>query len=71
MSVWHITGGRRLSGTVEVQGAKNAVLPIMAASVLTPGVTRLENAPELSDVDVTMRILRGLGCAVEREGDAP
>ena len=70
MSVWHITGGRRLSGTVEVQGAKNAVLPIMAASVLTPGVTRLENVPELSDVDVTMRILRGLGCAVEREGDA-
>ena len=70
MSVWHITGGRRLSGAVEVQGAKNAVLPIMAASVLTPGVTRLENVPELSDVDVTMRILRGLGCAVEREGDA-
>ena len=69
MSVWHIEGGRRLSGSVAVQGAKNAVLPIMAASVLAPGETELTNVPELRDVDATIRILRGLGCAVERSGD--
>ena len=68
MSVWHISGGRPLRGRVAVQGAKNAVLPIMAASVLFPGVTRLTNVPELRDVDATVRILRRIGCAVERSG---
>lgn len=47
MSVWHVNGGNRLSGSVTVQGAKNAVLPIMAASVLAPGETELLNVPEL------------------------
>ena len=70
MSVWHIAGGNRLSGSVTVQGAKNAVLPIMAASVLAPGETELLNVPTLRDVNTTIRILRGLGCTVEREGDA-
>lgn len=70
MSVWHIAGGNRLSGSVTVQGAKNAVLPIMAASVLAPGETELLNVPTLRDVNTTIRILRGLGCSVEREGDA-
>ncbi len=70
MSVWHIAGGNRLSGSVTVQGAKNAVPPIMAASVLAPGETELLNVPTLRDVNTTIRILRGLGCSVEREGDA-
>lgn len=70
MSVWHIAGGNRLSGSVTVQGAKNAVLPIMAASVLAPGETELLNVPTLRDVNTTIRILRGLGSSVEREGDA-
>lgn len=70
MSVWHVTGGRRLEGSVTVQGAKNAALPIMAASVLAPCETELLNVPLLKDVDTTVRILRGLGCAVSREGDA-
>ena len=70
MSVWRVSGGRRLEGSVTVQGAKNAVLPIMAASVLSPCETELLNVPSLRDVDATIRILRGLGCAVEREGDA-
>ena len=70
MSVWHIAGGNRLSGSVTVQGAKNAVLPIMAASVLAPGETELLNVPTLRDVNTTIRILRGLGRPVEREGDA-
>ena len=70
MSVWHISGGRRLSGSLAVQGAKNAVLPIMAASVLAPGQIELLNVPELRDVDTTVRILRTLGWGVESEGPA-
>ena len=68
MKIWHITGGRRLSGTLRVQGAKNAVLPIMAASVVKGAETELDGVPDLRDVDATLRILRHLGCAAERDG---
>ena len=70
MSVWHVTGGRRLEGSATVQGAKNAALPIMAASILAPCETELLNVPLLRDVDTTVRILRGLGCEVHRDGDS-
>ena len=63
-----ITGGRPLSGEITVQGAKNAVLPILAAAFLFPGVSILHNCPLISDVDVTLEILRTLGCHVTREG---
>ena len=66
MDIWHIRGGRRLCGTASVQGAKNAVLPILAASVLTGCETRLSNCPDLMDVDGSVDILRCLGCRVER-----
>ena len=68
MNIWHITGGSRLDGELSVQGAKNAVLPIMAASVVTAAETELDGVPDLRDVDATLRILRHLGCAAEREG---
>ena len=63
-----ITGGRRLCGTVDVQGAKNSALPIMAASLLVQGETVLQNCPDIRDVDAAMRILRHLGCTAERIG---
>ncbi|MBQ9045087.1 MAG: UDP-N-acetylglucosamine 1-carboxyvinyltransferase [Oscillospiraceae bacterium] len=66
MNIWHITGGERLEGALRVQGAKNAVLPIMAASVVTPAETELEDVPELRDVEATLHILRHLGCTAER-----
>ena len=69
MSIWHINGGNTLTGSTSVQGAKNAVLPIMAASVLTGCETELLNVPELRDVDTTLRILQHLGCTAERDGD--
>ena len=69
MNIWHISGGNRLEGTVRVQGAKNAVLPIMAASVAVGAETELHGVPELRDVEATLRILRHLGCAAERAGD--
>jgi len=64
-----IGGGRRLSGRVRVHGAKNAVLPIMAASVLAGDKCRIYDCPLLSDVRHTINILRELGCRVSLEGD--
>lgn len=70
MTIWHIDGERPLSGSVPVQGAKNAVLPILAASVLAPCETELLHVPQLRDVDTTLRILEHLGCKTARAGDA-
>lgn len=69
MSIIRIDGGRRLYGSVSVHGAKNSVLPIMAASLLACGETVLHNCPNLSDVDAAIRILVHLGCTVNREGE--
>ena len=68
MSIISIQGGRRLEGSLAVQGAKNSVLPILAASILHPGRTRLRNCPRLSDVEASIRILRHLGCQTVWEG---
>ncbi|MCL2342498.1 MAG: UDP-N-acetylglucosamine 1-carboxyvinyltransferase, partial [Firmicutes bacterium] len=70
MAIWRIQGGSPLSGSVRIHGAKNAVLPIMAASILYGCEVELLNVPKLRDVDASVAILRRLGCAVEREGDA-
>ena len=63
-----IQGGRRLTGSVAVGGAKNAALPIMAAARLAPGTHRLHNIPFLRDVATMERLLIHLGCEVERNG---
>ncbi len=62
MSVIHIHGLYRLEGEVEIQGSKNAVLPVMAASVLHKGTVRISNVPEIQDVFCMMEILKLLGC---------
>ncbi len=69
MSIWHVTGGRPLRGSVRVQGSKNAVLPVIAASLLCPNETELLNCPQLSDVDAAVDILRYLGCSADRKDD--
>ena len=61
-----ILGGRPLSGSVAISGAKNAVLPLLAATAAQPGRFRLEHCPRLTDVDATADILTHLGCAVHR-----
>ncbi len=66
---FHITGGRPLNGSVRVSGAKNAALKMMAASVLTGEQLRLENVPEILDIEVLRDTLRDLGVKVEREAD--
>lgn len=64
----YIEGGRKISGEIKVHGAKNSVLPILAATLLTGGVTRLTNCPALSDVYASCRILTSLGCKCRRDG---
>ncbi len=64
-----ITGGKPLCGSICVQGSKNAVLPSLAATILNKGTTVLHNCPNLSDVKVTLEILKFLGCKIKREND--
>ena len=64
-----IQGSRRIGGEMNIQGAKNSVLPLMAASVLCGGIVNIGNCPAISDRYAAMRILNHLGCtACERDG---
>lgn len=68
MSKIIIKGGNRLCGRVAVHGAKNSVLPIMAATVICNGVNVIHNCPEISDVETSIKILTHLGCVCSRQG---
>jgi len=68
MSVIKINGGRELSGSVRTHGAKNAVLPIIAASIIAGGETAIHNCPNLSDVGAAVKILNHLGCRAAVQG---
>lgn len=70
MSQLLVRGGRPLHGEVTIQGAKNSVLPILAATVLTGDRVVLRGCPRLRDVDASIRILQSLGCRAQWEGDA-
>jgi UDP-N-acetylglucosamine 1-carboxyvinyltransferase len=60
-----IEGGRQLKGTVQISGAKNAVLPIMAATLLAPGEFTIKKVPDLRDVKTMAHLLRIIGAQVE------
>ena len=64
-----IEGGVPLRGEVEVSGAKNAVLPILAATLLADGPCRIDGVPALKDLDTMLRILRELGMEADRTAD--
>ena len=70
MSQLLVRGGGSLTGEVAVQGAKNSVLPILAATLMTGGQVELRGCPRLRDVDASIRILRTLGCDARWEGDS-
>ena len=63
-----IGGCKRLKGEAKVQGAKNSLLPILAATILSGDENVLHNCPNLTDTEVSMRILRYLGAKVSRHG---
>ena len=64
-----VTGGARLEGEVRISGAKNAVLPILCATLLADAPVRITNVPRLHDVLTTAKLLAGLGAGVAHEGD--
>ncbi len=67
MEAIKIRGGRPLDGSIELQGAKNSVLPILAACIINGGVSVIHNCPDLTDVQISFDILRHLGCSVSFE----
>ncbi|MBQ1274905.1 MAG: UDP-N-acetylglucosamine 1-carboxyvinyltransferase [Cellulosilyticum sp.] len=65
MSQYVITGGRRLEGELQIDGSKNAVLPIIAATLLNEDITYINNCPKILDVKIMIEILEQLGCHIE------
>ncbi len=63
-----VTGGRRLSGEVRVEGAKNSALKLIAAALLAPGTSVLHNVPDISDVETMCEVVQGLGARCSRSG---
>lgn len=66
MKALQIRGGNPLHGSVKIHGAKNSVLPILAATVAVGQRCTIANCPEISDVQTAVEILRTLGCQVEK-----
>ena len=64
-----IDGGKRLEGETYVSGSKNASLPIIAASILNSGITKLYNVPNIHDTQMMFEILRKLGCKVKQNNN--
>lgn len=65
-----INGTNPLYGEILVSGSKNAALPILFATIITDGVSEIENLPDIGDVRVTLDILRGFGAVVRSEGSS-
>ena len=61
-----VYGGNKLTGEVNVSGAKNAILPILAATVVGGNESTIFNVPNLRDVEVMEKILLSLGCKIKR-----
>lgn len=69
MEILQVNGGKQLGGEISVHGAKNSVLPILAGCVLVNGECIIHNCPHLSDVDVTINILKHLGAKIKWENE--
>ena len=68
MGAYQIIGGRPLRGVIPIHGAKNSMLPILAATLVSRGTCVLHNCPQISDADAALMILQSLGCHTRREG---
>ena len=68
MEQYAIKGGNPLVGEVEIGGAKNAALPILAASVMTDDTVYIDNVPDVRDTKVLLKAIEGIGAVVKHEG---
>ena len=66
MARYEVIGGKPLSGTVTISGAKNAVVAILPAALLVEGPCRIENVPDISDVRILLSILEGMGAQITK-----
>lgn len=69
MENYIVEGGNRLEGEVRISGAKNAALPIIAATLLNPEKIEIDNCPNIHDVFIMIDILNSLGCSVHMENN--
>ena len=69
MENYVVEGGNRLEGEVTISGAKNAALPIIAATLLNPEKIEIDNCPNIHDVFIMIDILNSLGCSVHMENN--
>ncbi len=69
MDLLRVFGGARLAGDVDVVGAKNSALKLMAVTLLAPGRSVITNVPRITDIAIMAEVLRRLGCEVTAEGD--
>ncbi len=68
MGEYRIIGGNALHGEIQIEGAKNAVLPILASTILNRGENVIKNVPMLKDTEIALEILNSLGCSYKKEG---
>src|SRR5688572_21534109 len=68
LDVIRVHGGTRLDGSVNVTGAKNSALKLMAAALLAEGRTVLHNVPQITDMAIMAEVLRRVGCEVHTDG---
>ena len=66
MAIYEITGGAALHGEVTISGAKNAAVAILPAAILVGGKCRVENVPDISDVQILLDILASMGVGIHR-----
>ena len=66
MEQYIIKGGHPLVGEVEIGGAKNAALAILAAAIMTDETVRIENLPDVNDINVLLDAIAGIGAMVQR-----
>ena len=69
MKSYIIEGGKRLEGEVKVSGSKNASLPIIASCILNQNIIKLYNVPNIHDTQITLKILKFLGCKVKKNSN--
>lgn len=69
MQSYIVEGGKSLEGTINISGSKNASLPIIAGSILSGKQTKLYNVPNIHDTQITLEILKLLGCKVKKNHD--
>ncbi len=67
MSKILVSGGKKLKGEIDLQGAKNSVLPVLAATLLCNEASTVHNCPNIADVETSVKILTALGCACKQE----